>query len=400
MPGASSVGLLRLRRVRGVSEAAMTSGRNAVLVVAGEASGDLHASKVVARLHELDPALDVFGVGGDRMREAGCELVYHCDDFAVVGLVEVLRHIPRLRSAMDRLVALASEREARLAVLVDYPGFNLMLAGRLRRIGVRVLYYVSPQVWAWGEGRVKKIATRVDRMAVIFPFEVEFYRKRGVDVDFVGHPLLEEPALGNPRGAASPAGVVLGLLPGSRKHEIQRLLPPMLGAVELLKDEIDGLTVRLGRAHGISEEFLVENGDPARLGVEVLPPDAVHEVMRGSTALLISSGTATLEAACLGVPMVIVYRLAWLSYVVGRALVRIQHIGLVNVVAGRKIVSELVQGDANAVRMAAEVAPLLTDPALREAKSHDLLDVRRRLGDPGASDRVARMVLDMIGGVE
>ncbi len=379
----------------------MTTVRNAVLVVAGEASGDLHASKVVERLRELDPAIATFGVGGDRMRDAGCELVYHCDDFAVVGLVEVLRHIPLLRSAMDRLVALASERDVRLAVLVDYPGFNLMLAKRLRRIGVRVLYYVSPQVWAWGEGRVRKIAARVDRMAVIFPFEVEFYRERGVDVDFVGHPLLEEPALTDPPLAASPPdGVVLGLLPGSRKHEIERLLPPMLGAVELLRDEIDGLTVRLGRAHGISEEFLVENGDPARLGVEVLPPDAVHEVMRGATALLISSGTATLEAACLGTPMVIVYRLAWLSYVVGRALVKVPHIGLVNVVADRKIVPELVQGDANAVRMAREVAPLLTDPVLREGMSHDLLDVRRELGDPGASDRVARMVLDMIGGVE
>ncbi len=378
----------------------MTTVRNAVLVVAGEASGDLHASKVVERLRELDPAIATFGVGGDRMRDAGCELVYHCDDFAVVGLVEVLRHIPFLRSAMDRLVALASERDVRLAVLVDYPGFNLMLAKRLRRIGVRVLYYVSPQVWAWGEGRVRKIAARVDRMAVIFPFEVEFYRERGVDVDFVGHPLLEEPALTDPPHAASPDGVVLGLLPGSRKHEIERLLPAMLGAVELLRDEIDGLTVRLGRAHGISEAFLVRNGDPARLGVEVLPPGAVHEVMRGATALLISSGTATLEAACLGTPMVIVYRLAWLSYVVGRALVKVPHIGLVNVVANRKIVPELVQGDATAVRMAREVAPLLTNPVLREGMSHDLLDVRRELGDPGASDRVARMVLDMIGGVE
>jgi len=378
----------------------MTSGRNAVLVVAGEPSGDLHASKVVARLHELDPSLGVFGVGGDRMREAGCELVYHCDDFAVVGFVEVLRHIPRLRSTMNHLVALATERGTRLAVLVDYPGFNLMLAARLRRNGVRILYYVSPQVWAWGERRVKKIAARVDRMAVVFPFEVEFYRARGVDVDFVGHPLLEEPALADPPDAAPPAGVVLGLLPGSRKHEIERLLPPMLGAVELLKDEIDGLTVRLGRAHGISEQFLVEHGDPARLGVEVLPPEAVHEVMRGSTALLISSGTATLEAACLGTPMVIVYKLAWLSYVVGRALVKIPHIGLVNVVAGGKIVPELVQGDANAVRMAREVAPLLTDRVLREKTSRGLLDVRRGLGDAGASDRVARMALDMIGGVE
>ena len=378
----------------------MTNGRPTVLIVAGEASGDLHASKVVARLHELDPELAVFGVGGDLMRDAGCELVYHSDDFAVVGLVEVLRHVPRLRSAMERLVKLAVERETRLAVLVDYPGFNLMLASRLRRIGVRVLYYVSPQVWAWGEGRVRKIAERVDRMAVVLPFEVEFYRKRGIEVEFVGHPLLEEPAVAAGPAASAPRGIVLGLLPGSRRHEIERLLPPMLGAVELLRKRIDGLTVRLGRAHGISDEFLVENGDPARAGVEVLSPDDVHEVMRGSTALLIASGTATLEAACLGVPMVIVYRLAWLSYVVGRALVRIPHIGLVNVVAGRRVVPELVQREASAVRMAAEVLPYLSDPALREETSRELLEVRRELGDPGASEKVARMVLDMIGGAE
>ena len=158
----------------------------------------------------------------------------------------------------------------------------------------------------------------------------------------------------------------------------------------------DGLTVRLGRAHGISDEFLAGNGDPAGMGVEVLPPDRVHDVMRGSTALLISSGTATLEAACLGTPMVVVYRLAWLSYLIGRALVRIPHIGLVNVVAGRKIAAELVQKDASAAGMAREVAPLLTDPALRERTSGELLEVRRRLGDPGASDRVARMVIDMM----
>lgn len=377
----------------------MADGRSTVLIVAGEPSGDLHAAKIVARLRELDPGLSCFGVGGDRMREAGCDLVYHSDDFAVVGLVEVLRHVPRLRSAMGRLVDLAVERETRLAVLVDYPGFNLMLARRLRRVGVRVLYYISPQVWAWGEGRVKKIAARVDRMAVVLPFEVEFYGKRGVEVEFVGHPLLEEPAVAAEPGSSVPAGTVLGLLPGSRRHEVERLLPPMLGAVELLRQRVEGLTVRLGRAHGISDEFLAENGDPAGAGIEVLPPGEVHEVMRGSTALLISSGTATLEAACLGVPMVIVYKLAWLSYVVGRALVRIPNIGLVNVVAGRKIVPELVQADASAARMADEVGPFLTDPELRETTRRELLEVRSELGDPGASEKVARMVLDMVGGV-
>jgi lipid-A-disaccharide synthase len=376
----------------------MTDARRTVLFVAGEASGDLHAAKVVERLRGLSPGVRAFGVGGDRMGAAGCELVYHSDDFALVGLVEVLRHVPRLRRAMDRLVALAAERGTRLAVLVDYPGFNLMLAERLHRKGIRVLYYVSPQVWAWGEGRVRKIAERVDRMAVVFPFEVDFYRRRGVDVEFVGHPLLEEPALAGWPDARAPATPTLGLLPGRRRHEVERLLPPMLDAVRLLRERVDGLVLRLGRAHGITEELLRENGDPAGLGVEVLPPGAVHDVMRGSTALLISSGTATLEAACLGVPMVVVYRLAALSYLAGRALVRIPDIGLVNVVAGERVVPELVQGDATGSRMAAEVEPFLTDPALRERTSARLLDVRRRLGEPGASDRVARMVLDMMGG--
>jgi lipid-A-disaccharide synthase len=378
----------------------MTDARRTVLFVAGEASGDLHAAKVVERLRELDPGTAAFGVGGDRMREAGCELTYHSDDFAVVGLVEVLRHLPRLRAAMEHLVALAVERGTRLAVLVDYPGFNLMLARRLRGVGVRVLYYVSPQVWAWGEGRVRKIAERVDRMAVVFPFEVDFYRERGVDVEFVGHPLLEEPALAEPPAAMAPEGTVLGLLPGSRRHEVERHLPAMLGAVSLLRQRIDGLTVRLGRAGGVTDELLVANGDPAGLGIEIYPPDAVHDVMRGSTALLISSGTATLEAACLGVPMVVVYRLAALTYVVGRALVRIPDIGLVNVVAGERIVPELVQKEATAERMAQSVGPYLADADLRARTSARLLEVRRKLGEPGASDRVARMALQMLGEAE
>jgi lipid-A-disaccharide synthase len=374
----------------------MTDARRTVLFVAGEASGDLHAAKVVERLRQLDAGVAAFGVGGDRMREAGCELTYHSDDFAVVGLVEVLRHVPRLRAAMERLVALAVERGTRLAVLVDYPGFNLMLARRLRAVGVRVLYYISPQVWAWGEGRVRKIARRVDRMAVVFPFEVDFYRQRGVDVEFVGHPLLELAVLADPPDAAAPAGTVLGLLPGSRRHEIERHLPAMLGAVSLLKRRIDGLTVRLGRAHGVTDELLAGNGDPARLGVEICPPDAVHDVMRGSTALLISSGTATLEAACLGVPMVVVYRLAALTYVIGRALVRIPDIGLVNVVAGERVVPELVQAEVTPARMAEAVAPYLTDRELRQRTSGRLREVRRTLGEPGASSRVARMVIQML----
>ena len=378
----------------------MAGGNGTVLMVAGEASGDLHASKVVARLGELEPGLNVYGVGGDLMRSAGAELLFHCDDFAMVGLVEVVRHVPRLRRAMNRLVDEAASRGTRLAVLVDYPGFNLILAAKLQRIGVRVLYYVSPQVWAWGEARVRKIARRVDRMAVVLPFEEEFYRERGVEAEFVGHPLLEEPSLTEPPAARpGPDGdPVLGLLPGSRTHEIARHLPPMLEAARILRRDRPGLVVRLGRASGVTEELLAAHGDPRGLGVEVLPPGETHEVMSTSTALLISSGTATLEAACLGTPMVIVYRLSPLSYLAGRMLVRIPDIGLVNVVAGERIVPELVQNDANGPRMAGEVGRFLADPALAARTSARLLEVRGRLGGPGASDRVARMVLETGGG--
>lgn len=379
-----------------------------VLIVAGEASGDLHASKVVSRLSELAPAVRPYGVGGDRMRDAGTELIYHSDDFAMVGLLEVVRHVPRLLRAMDHLVEAARSRETRLAVLVDYPGFNLALARRLKRAGIRILYYISPQVWAWGESRVGKLASRTDRVAVVFPFEETFLRERGVPAEFVGHPLLEEPALsavcqsddaGTPTGRAGP---VLGLLPGSRKHEIGRLLPRMLDAADLLRGDVPGLAVRLGRAVGVDDALLRASGDPAGRGVEIVGPGRVHELMRTSTALLVSSGTATLEAACFGTPMVVVYRLSPLTYLAGRALVRIPDIGLVNVVAGERVVPELIQGEATAGRMAEEARPFLTDEALRARVSGRLSAVRHLLGGPGASEQVARMIVDMLreGGVQ
>jgi lipid-A-disaccharide synthase len=377
----------------------MTDPRTSLLMVAGETSGDLHGSKVVARLRELAPDLRVFGVGGDRMGAAGMELDFHTDDFAVVGLVEVLRLVPKLRRAMGQLLRRVDERDAALAVLIDYPGFNLILAKRLKAAGVPVLYYVSPQVWAWGEGRVAKIARRVDRMAVVFPFERDFYAERGVDARFVGHPLLEEPDIAQAPPAKTSIGdpPLLGLLPGSRRNEIRLHLPAMLDAVRALKAELGTLDVALGRAPGVDTAALEEAGDLAGLGVEVVPPENIHDLMRRSTALLVSSGTATLEAACLGTPMVIVYRMALLSYLAGRMLVRIPDIGLVNVVAGERIVPELVQGRVTAENLVREVRPFLTDREVLERTSRRLLSVRGELGTPGASDRVARMALDMMG---
>ena len=371
----------------------MESQTSSILMVAGEASGDLHASKVVAEVVSRSGGARVYGVGGDRMKAAGMELVYHADDFAVAGFVEVLRHVPRLRLAMDRLTELAVSRGTRLAVLVDYPGFNLMLARRLRRRGIRVLYYISPQVWAWGEGRVAAIRERVDRMAVILPFEVEFYRERGVAVEFVGHPLLEEPGIAAAPGIRErvPERPVLGLLPGSRREEVRRHLGPMLEAARLLSRRVPGLEVRLGRAAG------VDTSAAEAAGVEIVPPERVYGMMREATGLIVTSGTATLEAACLGAPMAVVYRTSALSYLIARLLVRVPDIGLVNVVAGRRVVPELIQNDVTPRSLARAVEPYFTDDETLAATSRALIGVRERLGTPGASARVADMVLEMLG---
>jgi lipid-A-disaccharide synthase len=369
-----------------------------LLMVAGEASGDLHGSKVLARLRERAPELSVYGIGGDRMRSEGLNLLYHADDFAVVGLVEVLRHVPKLKAALDRTVRVTRSRGTRLAILIDYPGFNLVLAKRLKALGVRVLYYISPQVWAWGEGRVRTIARTVDRLAVAFPFEVDFYRKRGVAAEFVGHPLLEEPWVPEVEGPKAGLGdpPILGLLPGSRRQEIARHLPPMIGAARMLREGIPGLRVRLGLAHGFDPEIVEQYAAGGAAWIEPVASEGVPDVLRTSTALLVASGTATLEAACAGTPMVVLYRVSPLTYLVGRMALRVPDIGLVNLVAGTRVVPELVQADVTAEALAREVRIYLTDPQRLRETSRRLLDVRAKLGTPGASGRVAAMALSML----
>ncbi len=369
---------------------------SSVLIVAGEASGDLHASKLVSELAAACGEVRVFGVGGDRMREAGVEILHHSDEFAVTGLIEVVAHIPRLRRVMSALVSEARARDAKLAILVDYPGFNLLLARRLKAVGIPVFYYISPQVWAWGERRVRAIARDVDRMAVILPFEERFYRERGVAVDFVGHPLLEEPALAVPGlpKTMQESPPVIGILPGSRPNELERHLPVMLDAAGLIHERVPGARFRLGLAGDAGRA----KGLPDDIGshIEVAPPGSAYDIMRDSTALIVSSGTATIEAACFGTPMVIVYRMQPVSFAVGRRLVRIPDIGLVNVVARERVVPELVQGDATASRIADEVESLLADSARYASLSARLIDVWKTLGEPGASARAAGIAASML----
>ena len=367
-----------------------------VLVVAGEASGDLHGSRLISELRRRVPGLTTFGLGGDEMQAAGLEAVAHSSEVSVVGITEVLKVLPRAREVFAGLLKEVDRRRPALAVLIDFPDFNLRLARELKARGLEVVYYISPQVWAWRRGRVKTIARLVDRMLVLFPFETDFYRGYGVDVVHVGHPLVDEvPELPQAWDRGEPDGPYrLALLPGSRASEVEALLPTLLEAVRRLAAELP-IEARVIQAPTIASELLEEHVDLSGLPVRILSGDRFAAVADSHLALC-ASGTATLEVGLLGTPMVMVYRLAGWTYALGKILVRLPNVSLVNLVLGRRVVPELIQSDASPERIAAEAARLLTDAAARNDMRTALGELRGRLGEGGASGRAAAEVAAML----
>ncbi len=360
-----------------------------VAIVAGEASGDLHASEVVRELKQLDPGVEMFGIGGDLLAREGMTLLHHASEMGIVGLFNVLRHLPMFRRVFNELIERIEAEKPDVVFLVDYPGFNLRVARRCKKLGFRVVYYISPQLWAWRQGRVRHIAKYVDRMIVIFPFEEEFYRRHGVPVTYVGHPLVEQLAHVQkpPRQYDT---LRIALLPGSRRHEVQLLLPPMLDAVEILSGErkVDAYIIQ---APTITREELASIvGDRS---VRILPHDGGEGVAAADVSLS-SSGTATLESAVLGTPVVVMYRLSRATYLLARKLVRLPHFSLVNIVAGKDVVPELIQEDVNGKRIAEEVRQLVA-PGRYEEVCADLAMIRTKLGEPGASRRAAGEIIKL-----
>jgi lipid-A-disaccharide synthase len=375
----------------------MPAASDPLLVVAGEASGDLHGARLITELRRLDPGLQTFGLGGDQMQAAGLAAVAHSSEISVVGITEVLKILPRARQIFAALLAEVERRKPCGAVLIDFPDFNLRLAKALKRRGVPVVYYISPQVWAWRRGRVKTIAKVVDRMLVLFPFEVDFYARAGVSVVHVGHPLVDEVPERTAEKRGEPAGPYrIALLPGSRRSEVEALLPTMLQAVALLARELP-IEVQIIRAPTIPEEMLAEAIELSGLPVHVVsgtPRDphgasARFDAIAESHLALCASGTATLEVGLLGTPMIVVYRLGSWTYLLARALVRLPDIALVNLVLGRRAVPELIQGAATPPRIAAEAARLLGDRIALARIRESLAEVRGRLGAGGASARAA-----------
>jgi lipid-A-disaccharide synthase len=373
-----------------------------ILIVAGEASADLHASRALEELKRIRPGLRAFGVGGARLRAAGLEALAPAEDISVMGLVEVLPRIPRILGILRALARAAAERRPKAALLVDLPDFNLRLAAKLKKLGIPVVYYVSPTIWAWRQGRARKIAKVVDRMLCILPFEERFYEGTGVSARFVGHPLAERPP---PKEAAryredlglAASRTTVALVPGSRPSELRRMFPAMLEAAERIRAIRPDTQFVVPVAPTLSRDQL-EPYLAAHRTVDVKLVDGrTEDVVGASDAALVKSGTSTLETALMLRPMVVVYKLSWLSYLVGRLLVRIAHFALVNILAGRGLVPELLQGEASPERMAAEIERLLGDGAAREAQLRGLSDVRASLGEPGAARRVAEEVARAMG---
>lgn len=372
-----------------------------LLISSGEPSGERYAAELVRHLRRLTPDLQVFGLGGDRLQAEGATLVAHIRDLAVVGLLEVLKHLRHLRGVFRRVLDEVERDPPAAAVLIDYPDFNLRLARELRRRGVPVVYFVSPQIWAWRKGRIRGIRENVARMLVIFPFEEAMYREAGVPVTFVGHPLVDLVAAPEDRAdflrglGVSPEREVVAVLPGSRPQEIAHNLPGIAGAVRLLHARRPDLEFVLPVAPSIDASLLADAlaGLPVRLA-----PDGARAALAACRAAIVASGTATVEAALLGAPMVVVYRLSALTHFLGRRLIRVPHVAMVNLIAERRVVPELIQGDFTPERVAGEVLELLADGPRRTAMVADLAEVRRRLGDGGASERAAREVLEVLQG--
>lgn len=373
-----------------------------VLIVAGEASADLHGSRLVTAMKRLDPELTFWGIGGRNLEEAGVRILFTSSEMAVVGLTEVFSRLATITRAYRRVKGILRTEPPALLILMDYPDFNLRLARTAKRYRVPVLYYISPQVWAWRKGRVETIRRYVDRMAVILPFEEGFYREKALPVDFVGHPLLEEIPKDLDRDRVrtelglDQAGPVIALLPGSRKEEVLNLLPLMIQAGEKLRSRYNRLKCLLPRAPTIPADLIAGLLKKSSLDVQVISGD-VYRVLKACDVALVASGTATLEAAILEAPMIIVYRVSFLSYWIGRMVIPIPFIGLVNWVAGERVVPELIQDALTPDRLAQEALDLLEHDDKRKDIQTKLRSVREKLGQGSASEKTGRIAMEMIG---
>jgi lipid-A-disaccharide synthase len=375
-----------------------------IMICCGEASGDLYAGAVAEDLRRREPSVDVFGLGSDRLRAAGGRLIGDFKGISVTGLTEALRVLPRSYALMRRLIAAARETPPDVFVAIDFPDFNFRLMAALKRLGIPIVYYISPQLWAWRSGRMQTMKALVDRVLVIFPFEEELYRAEGVDVQFVGHPLVDLAAANAPRDVflrecgLDPAAPTVALLPGSRPNELHRILPDMAAALPHIAAKVPNVQFVVACAPNLPDEMFA-GFRPAGAGLDVSRPVLVRgrtdDVLGACDVVVTASGTATVQAALHEKPMVVVYRLSDLTYRLGKPFVKVDTYAMANLVAGRRVVPELIQHEFTPERVAEETVSFLTNGARYEATRRALGEVRARFGPPGASGRAADAILEV-----
>lgn len=371
-----------------------------LLLSCGEPSGDLYAGALVRQVRALSPGADVFGQGGPEFAAAGGRVIEDYGHLSVTGLTEAIAKIPESLATIRRLTAAAREARPHALVVIDFADFNLRLAPAVHKLGIPVIFYVSPQIWAWRPGRIKAIRKAATRVLVIFPFEQAIYEKAGVPVEFVGHPLVDLIAVRESRDALltrvglDPARPVFALLPGSRTNEVHRILPVMIEAAPLIRASVPDVQFVIARAPGLADALFAGIGAAGRVALVEGDTDSV---LAAADLAITASGTATVQTALHGTPMVVVYKLSPLTYTVGRPLVKLDTFAMVNLIAGERIVPELIQDACTPQSIAAESISLLTNDARREAMRQGMRTVRERLGGPGASRRAAEAIIRTVG---
>ncbi|CAN2049447.1 Lipid-A-disaccharide synthase [Candidatus Magnetomoraceae bacterium gMMP-1] len=384
----------------------MNNFSKSIMIVAGEASGDLHGANLVRAMKTRDKELYFYGIGGKAMKEAGVRIIMDASELSVVGITEIFSKLPGIFKGMSVAKTNLREKFPNLLILIDFPEFNIHLAKTAKKIGVPILYYISPQIWAWRSGRVKKIKKLVDHIAVIFPFEAEFYKKENIPVTFVGHPLLEETTKHDHGKTLLPdnAGLrsnklIIGLLPGSREGEIARHLPVMARAADILAGAIPNIHFLIPLAQSLDEKYLQKILTHEKFNFSpkfTIVSKGVKPVFKQASMIVTASGTATLEAGLAGMPMIIIYKVSSISYFIGRLLIKVDSIGLVNLVAGQKIVPELIQNDACPEKIAFLIKKFLDNPEKLERVKNKLKMIRKKLGEKGASMRTAEIALRLV----
>jgi lipid-A-disaccharide synthase len=369
-----------------------------IMIIAGEVSGDMHAANLVRAANIQRPDVEWFGIGGSLMRDAGVETLHDVSEMAVIGLAEVLKRYRFFKGVFNEMLALAETRKPDVVVLVDYPGFNLRLAEKLHKRGIRVVYYICPQVWAWHRERIPKMARIIDQLITIFPFEASHFSGTDLSVSYAGHPLVDEAEAAHMLPAVTlpwKASKRVALLPGSRHQEIQRLLPVMWKAAAELADKDPNISFIIATPSDKEVEqvqgIIKNSAGPKQWQVV---PSNTREVLRQADAAIVASGTATLETALMRCPMVVAYKVNPITYFLAKRLITIEHIGMVNIVAGREICPELIQAEASPAKIAEALHPLIDNTAKRQQMLEDLDDVVQTMGGGGASEKAAEIVLN------